>query len=365
MRVLLVHQPIEGGVGRHVADLSSGLRSLGYEVITCGPAEPVQAPHGGRHVTLELERAVHPLRDASALRRYASIVKEIRPHVIHAHSSKAGAIVRLGRFAHPHVPVIYTPHGYSFAGFFTRGAERIAYRAVERGLAPLASRVVCVCEAEAQLARRLGPAGRVRVVYNGIEPAVPGAADARMAELRTRGPVICTLTQLRPGKGVETLIDASVALLEREPRAQVAIWGDGPELAALERRAQDRGVADALHFLGATTDARRVLRGADVFVLPSWAEAFPYVVLEAMSVQCPIVASDVGGVHEALGDGQAGRLVAPRQAGALADALIDVLDNPHLRASLGSAGGRRLAERFTRGTMVQAMTGVYHELVAP
>jgi glycosyltransferase involved in cell wall biosynthesis len=364
VRILHVHQPTEGGVGRHVADLRDSLTRLGDEVITCGPAEPNGTSGGCRHVTLELGRAVHPAQDAVALRRYASIVREIRPDLVHAHSSKAGAIVRLGRAAHPRVPVVYTPHGYAFAGYFSRDAERMAYRTVERVLAPLASRVVCVCEAEARLARSIGPAGRVRVVYNGIDSAAPGRPDARMAELGVHGPVIGTLTQLRPGKGLETLLDATAQLVAREPRPQVAIWGAGPELAALERRAQARGVAGAVHFLGATSDPVSVLRGAEIFVLPSWAEAFPYVILEAMSAGRAIVASDVGGVHEALGDGEAGRLVPAGDAGALSAALLELLQHPDRRESLGAAAKRRLEQRFTTTQMVDGISNVYTEVVA-
>jgi glycosyltransferase involved in cell wall biosynthesis len=360
-RVLLVYQPIEGGVGRHVADLCAGLASLGHEVITCGPAPPSRVPTCGPHVALELGRAVSPRADALALRRFGSIVRSVVPDIVHAHSSKAGAVARLARVAH-RVPVIYTPHGYAFAGFFQREPERLAYRLAERLLAPLAARVLAVCEAEAALARAIGPADRVRMVHNGVQPAVPGDVDARMGALRRDGPVICTLTQLRPGKGVETLIDATPCLLTGQPRAQIAIWGDGPELGILRSRAEDLGVRDAVHFLGAADDPLSVLRGANQFVLPSWAEAFPYVMLEAMSAACPIVASDVGGIREALGDGDAGMLVAPRAPLELAGAMIDLLGDPARSATLGDAARHRVERQFTVSMMVERVARVYREL---
>ena len=118
--------------------------------------------------------------------------------------------------------------------------------------------------------------------------------------------MITTLSQLRPGKGLETLIDAAPLILTRHPRARLVICGSGPELEALRRRAASLAVEDVVHFLAWTGDPLSVLRGSDIFVLPSWAESFPYVVLEAMAAGVPVVATDVGGIHEAVTSGRHG-----------------------------------------------------------
>lgn len=363
-RVLLVHQPTDGGVGRHVADLAAGLAARGHEVFLCGPRLPAGLPDSYRHARLDLQRAIAPRTDFAVLTAYAGIVRRIGPDVVHAHSSKAGAIARLGRLTHPRTPVIYTPHGYAFAGYFSRQLERSSYREIERLLAPLSSRVLCVCEAEARLARGVGAARRVRVVHNGIEPAPDGPVNARMARLAERGPVVCALTQLRPGKGIETLIDALPDVLARHPDAQVAIGGDGPDLQALRERARARGALDAMHFLGPCEDPLTVLRGSDLFVHPSWAESFPYAILEAMSVGLPIVASDVGGVGEAVYDGESGSLVPPGDAQALARALSELLGDTARGASLGEAARRTVEQRFTRTSMVDGIDRVYADAVA-
>src|SRR5256885_9472419 len=245
MRVLLGHQPIDGGVGRHICDLAGGLAGAGHGVTLCSPAPPAGVAGEVAHVPLDLRRAAAPRADLTALPRLAAILRELRPQVVHAHSSKAGAVTRLARFADPRVPVLYSPHGYAFAGHFTRSGERAAYRWIERALAPLATPVVCVCEAEARLARAAGADGRGAVVYNGLAPAPAGAADPRLVELARRGPVVGALTLLRPGKGLETLIAAAPSLLKRHPGAQLAIIGDGPDLDALSNQARALGVAGA------------------------------------------------------------------------------------------------------------------------
>jgi glycosyltransferase involved in cell wall biosynthesis len=363
-RILLVHQPIDGGVARHLADLAIGLTQSGHEVVLCGPALPTGAPAWLAHERCDMRRAIDPGGDAAALAQLVRTVGRVRPALVHAHSSKAGAIARLARLSRPRLPVLYTPHGYAFSGNFDSHLQRSLYREIERVLAPLASRVLCVCEAEGRLARTVGPPGRVRVVHNGIEPPGDGHADERMTELSHAGPVVCALTLLRPGKGLETLIDAVPLIRARHPRLQVAIWGDGPELGALRSRAAGRAVGETVRFLGQSTDPPAALRGAEIFVHPSLAESFPYVILEAMSVRAAIVASDVGGVAEALVDGESGVLVPPGNVDALAAALIDLLDDRVGREHLGGCARARVERVFTRERMIEGVLGVYDEVLS-
>ncbi|MGA7704338.1 MAG: glycosyltransferase [Solirubrobacteraceae bacterium] len=366
-RVLLVHQPTEGGVGRHVRDLAAGLAGRGYEVMLGAPDWPHgldPTTEGVRHVELDLGRAVSPGMDFRALRELGRVLRCARPDIVHAHSSKAGALARLARVCSPRVPILYTPHGYAFAGYFSSELERFGYREVERVLAPLASRVVCVCEAEARLAGSVGSRRRVRVVHNGIAPDRGGPIDPMMVDLARRGPVLCAVTQLRAGKGIETLIDAAPSVLRGHPNLQIVIWGDGPELSALRARAASAGIAGALHFPGASDDPLAVLRGAHVFVHPSLAEAFPYVILEAMSVGAAIVASDVGGVGEALVGGESGVLVAPGDAPALAEALTATLDEVTRSRTMGDAARTRFERHFTLRKMLDGTVSVYGEVAA-
>lgn len=364
-RVLICHQPVDGGVGRHIRDLANGLTERDWEVTLCAPEPLPGLERPTSYVRLDLRRAISPAGDLGAAARLAGIVRDVRPDVVHAHSSKAGAVARLARAGHPRVPVVYTPHGYAFAGHFSRRGERAAYRGIERLLAPLASRVLCVCEAEARLARSVGRSDRVRVVHNGIEVARAGAGDRRVTELATRGPVIGALTLLRPGKGLETLIDATPAVLARHPDAQVAIVGDGPELERLRTRARLRAVEEAVHFVGRCERPLEALAAIDTFVHPSWAESFPYVVLEAMTLGKPIVASNVGGIGEAIEDGVEGLLVPAGAQRQLGDALCTMLDDHERAARMGERALQRVSTQFTLAAMIDRLTRVYDELLRP
>jgi glycosyltransferase involved in cell wall biosynthesis len=364
-RVLLVHQPIDGGVARHVADLFTGLRASGHEAVLCGPQPPITLRgqlEPGDHQPLAMQRAIAPRPDAATIGELASIIDRVRPDVVHSHSSKAGAVARLARLIRPRTPALYTPHGYAMAGFFHR-VERVVYREAERGLGLLTSRVLAVCEAEARLARTVTAARRVRVVHNGVDvPAVAGGElDERVAALRSRGPVVCTVCQLRPGKGVETLLDAWPAVAAAQPGAQLAIAGDGSLRGTLEQRVEALGVASSVHFLGEHADPIAVVRGADVFVLASWFEAFPYVILEAMALRLSIVASDVGGVAEAIESGRSGLLVPARRPAALSSALSELLGDGELRERLAAAALETVERRFSTESMVSGAIGVYED----
>ncbi|HKP20371.1 MAG TPA: glycosyltransferase, partial [Thermoleophilaceae bacterium] len=136
---------------------------------------------------------------------------------------------------------------------------------------------------------------------------------------------------------------------------------EGPERAALEARARDRGVAGAVHLIGATAGAMPLLAGSDVFVSASWAESFPLNVLEAMAAGVPIVATDVGGTGEAIEDGKSGLLVPARDPGALADALAALLRDPDRAAALGAEARERQRSRFGVGRMIDGSLQVYSE----
>jgi glycosyltransferase involved in cell wall biosynthesis len=282
--------------------------------------------------------------------------------VVHAHGSQGGVLARVARSLAPGVPVAFTPHNYAFTNYFTNPLERGAYRAIETALSPLASRVICVCEAERRIADSIGPSSRTRVVYNGIEPLEAAAPSAVTQERRRRGPVICVVAELQPPKGVLTSVEAMPAVLARFPQASLLIAGDGAERSQLEERARALGVGESVLFLGHVDGVAGLLGGSDVFVQPGWAESFPYSILEAMSLGLPIVATDVGGVGEAVEDGVTGCLVPRQDPAALAEGIVSLLSDPERAKALGLAARERMMERFQLTTMVEGTLAVYREL---
>jgi len=361
-RVVMVNRPDEGGAFEHVASLSRGLVEDGHEVMICGPLGHRAGDLAAEVVPIEMVRSISPREDARAIGDLARAFRRLKPDLIHAHGSKGGVMGRLASVAVPRIPLVHTPHGYAFAGHFKSSREQSAYKQIERALSPLTKREICVCEAEARLAATICPRRKIRVVHNGIELPAPPRPDPRVKALRERGPVVGVVSGLRPGKGIETLLDALPMLLAECPTAQVAIAGSGVEGPALEARAARLGVAEAVTWLGEVSDPYPILAAADVFAFPSWAESFPYAILEAMAMGCPIVASDVGGVGEAIEDGKTGLLVPAGDHGALGAATARLLGDPAAGARLGAAARTRLAQRFSLRQMVERTVAIYRDV---
>ncbi len=361
----MVVRPSKGGAFGHALRLSRELEKQGYECAICGPHAEVLDSTGPTLFHVDIPRRPHPAHHPLAIARLARVYRDYRPHVVHAHGSQGGVIARLARFAHPTVPVIFTPHNYAFMNYFANPLERATYRAIEMALAPLASRVVCVCRAEQEVAARIGPAGRTRVVYNGIEPLEPAPADPGVESLQSSGPLVCTVAELQVPKGVTTLIDAMATISQRFPSANLVVAGDGVERERLERQIADLGLSERVHLFGSVDNVAGLLGAADVFVQPGWSESFPYSILEAMGMGLPIVATDVGGVGEAIEDGVTGRLVKPKDAVALGEAAIELIGDRDRAAALGRNARERMMSRFRLDRMVSDTLAVYREVGLP
>ena len=361
-RILLITQPIDGGVFRHVNDLATGLADRGHQVVLAAPLERRPPDLPVDLVRIPMQRSLEARSDGRALAGVASAMRHVRPDLVHAHSSKAGALARLARPALPGVPLVYTPHLYAFMSHFSSRRRRL-YGAVERALAPLASRVVCVCEWERRVADAIGPATRTRVVYNGIPS--PSAGEAVVpAGGAERDPLIVSTAVLSRRKGLETLVDAMPVIVGRCPRARLLIIGTGPEAPSLRHRADRLGMGHRVEIRPPSDDGPDGLDRAAVFVHPSWADSFPYAVLEAMAMGLPIVATDVGGVGEAIEHDVSGVLVPPGDTGALGEAIVSLLLHPARAAAVGVAARARVRQRFTCDRMVDETVDVYREVLA-
>jgi glycosyltransferase involved in cell wall biosynthesis len=357
----MVVRPSKGGAFGHALRLSEQLGKRGYQCAICGPHGHLVGEIDADLVHLDIPRRPHPTRHGAAVAALAGIYRQLRPQVVHAHGSQGGVIARLARLAQPRTPVVFTPHNYAFTNHFGP-LERGVFRSIEMALAPLATRVICVCEAERRIAASVGPSKRTRVVYNGIEPLAAAPPDPEIARLGDAGPLICTVAELQPPKGVTTLVSAMPAVLERFPNANLVVAGEGVERQRLERQIIDLRVAGSVHLIGSIDNVAGLLGAADVFVQPGWAESLPYSLLEAMGMEMPIVATDIGGMGEAVEDDVTGRLVPSKDPAALAAAIVDLVSDPGRASALAVAARERMMSRFRLGNMVDGTLDVYREI---
>jgi glycosyltransferase involved in cell wall biosynthesis len=200
------------------------------------------------------------------------------------------------------------------------------------------------------------PGDRISVVHNGVDGGTePDRTAASLATPRT----VVTVARLVPWKHVDLILEA----VRPYPRLGLLVVGDGPEEGRLRARAKDLGLDGRVRFAGRRSkeETLRLMASCDVFVLYSTYEGLPHVVLEAMTLGLPVVASAAGGTCEVVQDGKNGRLVPPLDADALGRALAEVADGPD-RGRLAAAA-RDTAARFSVGAMVRGTEHVLREAV--
>lgn len=318
-------------------------------------------------LTREIEAAgapVHCFGASSAPGILASVPRlsawldEIRPDVVHGHLPLAGVAARAaGRLNR--VPVIYTEHNLQEryhpitrrANAFTWGWQR---------------QVVAVSREVARSIRRnLGDEVPVTIVRNGIEldrtapPPEDVLAVRRWLDLPVGTPVIGTVAVLRAQKRLDVWLEAARLITRVRPDARFVIVGDGPLRGELEQQAARLGIDDRVRFTGLRKDVPTFLALFDVYLMSSEYEGLPLALLEAMANSLPIVTTAAGGIPEVLTDGVEGRVLPFGDAQLLARSVLDLLDDPARRATLGGAGRRRVQRRFGVDHMAARLEGLY------
>lgn len=238
--------------------------------------------------------------------------------------------------------------------------SRAKYRRCERVIA--VSRAIAGVLADGGLR-----APQVRLVYEGVPDRAPQAGGREaLAELGVPAgaPVVGNVAALADHKDHATLLAAAALVRARRPDVRFVIVGEGQLREALQARAQALGLAGSVLFAGFRRDLDRLLPAFDVFCLSSHLEGLGTSLLDAMCFGRPVVATAAGGIPEAVDDGVTGRVVAVRDAPALAGALLDVLGDPTRAAAYGAAGRRRFEERFTAERMVEESLSVFADLLA-
>lgn len=339
LRVLHVAQPVDAGVARCVTDDVLAQRAAGLDArVACPPDGPLNdwlrdAPRAAWPAT----RSPGPSVPAET-RRLARIVAGFDPDVVHLHSSKAGLAGRLA--VRGRRPTVFQPHAWSFSA--VTGPVRAASLAWERYAARWADVVVCVSEAE----RAEGVAAGVRarrweVVPNGVD--LDAYAPSSRDEARRRlglgdGPLVVCVGRLSRQKAQDVLVSAM-----RDVDADLVLVGDGPEPPPVSTR---------VTLVGRRDDVADWYAAADVVAVPSRWEGMALTALEALACDRPVVATDVAGMREALGDEP---LVPVGDPAALASALTRRLRDP-------GSGWRERAERFDLRRTTAAITALYEGL---
>ena len=366
-----------GGTRRHITDVARGQLAAGVEVHLAVGAERQPdfradlarlREEGAGVLELPMSRAISPRQDWAHAHALARHLREVRPDVVHTHSSKGGA---LGRWASIRSGIgkrVHTPHTFAFlfAALFSP-IKRRTYRAIEGYLGRRTDRVIAVSAEEADTIRASGvcPPDRVRVVHNGIDLAAyqgVSAVDRAALGVPANVPLASVVGLMYEAKGQ----DVALEVLTHPECAELHLLlaGEGERRADYESLARTLGVADRAHFLGWRDDVPALVAACDFLLLPSRWEGLPTIVLEAFALGRPVVATRVDGTGGVVVEDQTGYTASVGDARDLAAACGRLLARSTAgRAALGASGREIVGQRFTVDAMVRGLIDVYEEVL--
>ena len=346
-----------GGAQTHVRDVAAGLRAHGHDcIVLTGPPDALfsdQLRALGIPVKLlpALQRPLRPIHDMRALGELVWTLHRLKPDLIAAHTAKAGFLGRVAG-AMLNIPCVFTPHGWSVIDRST-GRVKQVFRVLERLAGLLGQAVITVCQDEYELGRANGLISprKLYCVQNGIP-------DCKLVAAPDKGDLtVVMVARFHKQKDHVTLLRAFSHLRKYSWRLQ--LLGSGPLLEQTKELSRSLGLEGRIEFLGECRNTSELLSQASVFVLSTLYEAFPISILEAMRAGLPVVASNVGGISEAVIEGQTGFLVPPSQPVMMAKSLELLFLDPALRGRLGRNGREVFLARFADEQMILRTLDVY------
>lgn len=379
--LILITKGNFGGAQRYVFDLSTHLPRTKYEVIVASgegaTLSQMLKEKNIRSVDIEsLGREIEANKDWSAFKEIRKLIINESPHIVHFNSSKMGFLGALAvlslrienEFIHGkdrRIPkTIFTAHGWAHhetkRNFFARALFYILHYATML----LTDRTIIVAH---NLLRdyRFAPfiKNKIHTVYNGIAPFRADAREHARQEILKENQnkfLIFSLSELDHNKGIDVALDA-VGLLPQRVRENLfyAVAGSGEEKERLEKKIDDLNLRSSIALLGFVENGKRLLSAADLFLVPSRKEAYPFALLEAGVTGLPIISTSVGGIPEIIKDMQNGILVHKENARELAEAILYLYENKSKRKEFGHEIKRTVTTFFSQEKMLEETVRVY------
>jgi glycosyltransferase involved in cell wall biosynthesis len=305
--------------------------------------------------------------DLTAAWRLSRIMRQLGPDVIHAHDAHGVAMAALA------LSLGGASSYQNERGGARRGPAFVVSRRVDfhlqgnsfsRWKHRQADCFIAASEAIRQMLVADGvPADRTVTVHEGIDVdhvvAAPPVSIHETFWLPHHAPVVGNVAALEPHKGQRHLVEAAHLVVRQMPDARFVILGEGALREHLERQVREYHLEKHVLLPGFRTDVLGCIKGFDVFVLSSVTEGLGTSLLDAMACRRAIVATRAGGIPEVVEDGVTGLLVPPRDHGAMADAIVGLLNDEERRRQMGEAGFARVSARFTVERMVAETAAVY------
>jgi glycosyltransferase involved in cell wall biosynthesis len=301
--------------------------------------------------------------DWRVVTQFLTICRRERVAVWHGHDYKSNALgLLVNRFWK--MRLVTTVHGW------VRHTRRTPlYYWIDRAVLPHYESVICVSEDLRERCLACGvPAERCVLIENAIDTdeffrSLPCAEARRRVGVPAGRFVIGAVGRLSAEKGFDVLIRSVDQLLKEGLDAELLIIGEGEDKPALQALIADLGRSERIRLLGYRSDTKDLYQVMDVLALSSYREGLPNVLLEAMALEVPVVATRIAGVPRLVGHGENGLLVEPGDADGLGRAIRDLAQNPELRVRLSQAGRHTITARYSFQARMEKVRAIYDRLL--
>ena len=320
----------------------------------------------------QMRRSLHPLRDWSSYRAIIRSLRDLRPDIVHTHSSKAGILGRAAA-AKLEIPVVHTIHGASFH----RGQHPLAfrtYRMLEKYAARWTDGFISVCDSLTgqYVAAGVAPVEQFTTVYSGMDvdpflhPPRPRGEVRQELGLSDGQVAVAKVARLFHLKGHKFLIEAARSIVGRCPDVRFVLIGDGILREEFEQQIAANGLVDHFIFTGLVPPTRipELINACDVVAHTSEWEGLARVLPQGLIAGKPVVSYDVDGAREVVIPGETGFLLRVEEIDGLADAIVQLVESSELRQRLGQTGRERFTDIFRHQTMTAQIRDVYERVLA-
>ena len=298
------------------------------------------------------------------------LIRRIRPHIVHTHTSKAGLLGRLASFLARVPIIIHTPHGHVFHSYYGPVMTNVFVFA-EKILSFITDKITALTnrERDEHLEEGIASIEKYVVIHSGVmldrlmNMSVDAGAVRGEFGIAQDSNVIGVVGRLVPIKGHKYLVSAAKRIIKEFRNTVFVFVGDGYLSSRLERQAESVGVRKNIIFTGWRKDAVEILDLFDILVLPSLNEGMGKVLVEGMALGKPIVASNVGGIIDLVRNGENGILVPPGDSDALGEAILQLLKDKNLSEKLGKNGKAMVYPEFDASVMVKQIDDLYESLL--
>ena len=318
----------------------------------------------------ELVREINPLKDLLALIQLTRYIKKERFDIVHTNSSKAGILGRLAAKLAGVPIVVHTVHGWGHhdeMGKLRKGF----YIFLEKCAGKLTDKIITVSYLDTKkgLKNGIADSGKYITIRSGIDLSVfnPATIDVEHEKRKWGIPltnnVVGSIMRFSKQKNPLDFVKMAAEIVEKSPKVSFLLVGDGSLKPQIESSILQFNLSEKVILTGVRNDVPQLLAVMDVFVLPSLWEGLPRVIPQAMAIGLPIVATEVGGILEAVKEGQNGFLVPPKDFHAMAHRVIQLLEDQNLAKKMGERGRKMVYPEFCVKQMVKSTESLYEGLI--